>query len=79
VAPIEKTLTGTIDFIKSAVTGSERQAFAGEGFEYSKGYVSKIADATKRFIDVMSGVRQSENLDTKFCHKRCCKTVENVS
>lgn len=55
VAPIEKTLTGTFDWLGSTITGKPRRYFAGEGAEYAKGYYSKLGEASKRFADVLSG------------------------
>ena len=66
VAPIEKTLTGTLDFLGSKVSGKQQTQFASEGPAYAKGYVSSLNDAAHRFADVMRGVQQSQNLDTKY-------------
>lgn len=55
VAPIEKTLTGTFDWMRSTVTGKDRKYLAGEGVEYAKGYYSNLGNAAKRFGDVMKG------------------------
>lgn len=55
VAPIEKTITGTVDFLKSKVTGKPREYYAGEGVEYAKGYYSKLHDASHNFLNVMRG------------------------
>lgn len=65
VAPIEKTITGTLDFL-GGVVGKERKAFAGEGIAYLGGYAKNIGDASHRFADVMTGKRQFTNLDLKF-------------
>lgn len=65
IAPIEKTLTGTVDFLRSAVTGSKRTAFAGEGAAYSAGYIKSVGDAAHRFADVMRGKSAMKNLDYK--------------
>jgi len=66
VAPIEKTITGAIDFLASPFRGGKRQAFASEGPAYVGGYIGKLHDASQKFADVMSGVSQSKNLDTKY-------------
>lgn len=64
VAPIEKTVTGGLDFMASPFK-SGRDAFAGEGGAYLKNYFTGISDATQRFSDVMRGQRPYTNLDTK--------------
>lgn len=65
VAPIEKALTGGIDFLGSKITGKGRSAFTGESGKYLEGYFSNLGDATKRFVDVMTGKRAFTNLDIK--------------
>lgn len=65
VAPIEKSLTGGLDFIGSKISGKQRQAFAGEGVKYLQGYVSHLKEATQRFSDVMAGRKSFTNLDTR--------------
>lgn len=54
IAPIEKTLTGVFDWMRSPITG-KRQYFAGEGVEYTKGYYTNLGKAAKRFGEVFSG------------------------
>lgn len=65
VAPLEKTITGGLDFLKSAVTGKERQAFAGEGAAYAKGYAQNLGEASHRFVQAFKGQGVSGNLDTR--------------
>jgi hypothetical protein len=65
VAPLEKTITGAVDFLGSTVTGKPRTAFAGEGAAYTGGYYSKVGDAAHRFADVMRGKSASTNLDIR--------------
>lgn len=65
VAPIEKSVAGTVDFFGSKITGKERTQFAGEGAQHLKGYASSLPEAASRFVDVMRGVKASTNLDTK--------------
>lgn len=65
VAPIEKTLTGTIDFLSSKVTGKKQTQFAGEGAAYAKGYVKSIGDAAHAFADAMRGKTVTGNLDVR--------------
>ena len=55
LAPVEKTITGAIDALRSALTGTPRKAVAGEGIAYAKGYYSNVANASKKFRDVISG------------------------
>ena len=55
VEPLTKTVTGGLDAIRSALTGTPRQAFAGEGLEYSKGAISNLGNASRKLWNVMSG------------------------
>lgn len=65
VAPIEKTLTGGLDFLGSKITGNARGAFAGEGGVYLKNYFANVRNATQRLGQVMSGTKSYTNLDTR--------------
>jgi len=65
VAPIEKTAAGSIDFLRSAITGKERQQFAGEGASFLVGYAKSLGEASHRFADVMTGKKASTNLDVR--------------
>jgi hypothetical protein len=64
VAPIEKTLTGGIDFFSHAITGGQREHFVGEGAVFAKGSLSNLKGAVNRAIEVMQGKSQITNLDT---------------
>lgn len=66
VAPIEKSLTGGLDFLGSKFTGKDRAYFAGEGASYLKNYFTNVKDATERFAGVMKGSKAYTNLDTRF-------------
>lgn len=66
VAPIEKALTGGLDFLGSKITGNGRNAFVGEGGAYLKKYFTNLRDASQRFSDVMRGRKAFTNLDTRF-------------
>lgn len=55
VAPIEKTITGTLDFGKSLLTGSERKYYATAGIDYAGGYIKALPTAIKKAWNVMSG------------------------
>jgi len=55
VAPIEKTITGTLDFGKHLLTGTERKYYAGAGIDYAGGYVKALPDAFKKAWNVISG------------------------
>jgi len=65
IAPFEKTVAGTVDFLGSAITGKERTQFAGEGAQHVVGYMKSFGDAAHRFAEVMKGERLSGNLDTR--------------
>lgn len=55
VKPIEKTITGGLDWVKSKVTGSEREYYASQGIDYAKGYYSALPEAWQKFKNVVSG------------------------
>lgn len=63
VAPIEKTLSGTLDWAKSSITGSEREYFARQGVDYTKGYFKALPDAVDTFKKTFSGGKPITNLD----------------
>lgn len=65
VAPVEKALTGGLDFLSSNLTGKERKYFAGEGGAYLKGYFSNVKEAAQKFSDVLSGKQGATNLDVR--------------
>lgn len=55
IAPVEKTITGALDWGKSALTGSERQYYMRSGVDYAGGYVKALPEAFAKFKKVMSG------------------------
>jgi hypothetical protein len=65
VTPIEKTITGMLDAVKSGFTGKQRQYYAGEGKEYLKGYLSNVGEAASRFVNVMKGEAMNLNPDIR--------------
>lgn len=65
VAPVEKTLTGAIDFLSSKALGKQQTQFSGEGAAYIKGYYSKLGEAAHRFAAVVKGERANTNLDLR--------------
>jgi hypothetical protein len=65
VAPLEKTLTGGIDFFRSKATGTPRRAFAGEGKAYAKGYANAYDDALDNMIKAFKGDVEMDNLDVQ--------------
>lgn len=65
VAPIEKSLTGNLDYLGSKLTGAERKYFAGEAGAYLKGYYGSVREAARSFADVMRGKSAFTNLDTR--------------
>lgn len=81
ITPIEKTITGTFDWLGSTVTSKPRKYFAGEGIEYAKGYWSNIGKAAKNFGDVLSGKKLGEITelhDIPLATKGAGKFTENV-
>lgn len=55
VKPIEKTLTGGLDFVSSKLTGKERQYFSSQGIDYLQGYTKAIPQAWNKFKSVVKG------------------------
>lgn len=83
IAPIEKTVAGGLDYLRSSITGGPRTRYAGEGLAYTKGYLSKdsMREASKRFGDVMRGKSFNYNPDVRnipLASKGIGKTVEDV-
>lgn len=82
VAPIEKTILGGIDWMRSKATGTSRRYYAGEGGEYAKGYYSSLAEASKNFTKVMRGEALSGNPDIRqlplTTKKGMARVAENV-
>jgi hypothetical protein len=64
VAPIEKALTGGLDFMGAALTGRERRYFVGESAKYVAAYFGNLKEAASRFAGALSGRRAATNLDT---------------
>lgn len=65
VAPVEKTLTGALDFLGSKITGNPQKQFAGEGVQYAKGYLGSLHDAAHQFADSLRGKTITGNLDVR--------------
>lgn len=63
VAPIEKTITGTLDFIGSKVLGKQQTRFAGEGAAYLGGYLGNVKKAFSNFADAITDKKSITNLD----------------
>lgn len=83
IAPLEKTVAGGLDYLRSSITGAPRTRYAGEGLAYTKGYLSKESwsDASKRFADVMRGKSFNYNPDVRnipLAAKGPGKAVEKV-
>lgn len=65
VTPIEKTITGAIDFLSSKVTGKKQNYLAGEGAAYAVGYYSNLGKATQRLWKSLKGETLSSFPDTR--------------
>ena len=55
VAPVEKTVLGGLDWVKSKTTGAERQYYASDGIKYAKGFYQSLPEAWTKFKNVLSG------------------------
>lgn len=82
VAPVEKTVLGGIDWMRSKATGTDRRYYAGEGVEYAKGYYSNLKNASENFTKVMRGESLSGNPDIRqlplTTKKGLARTTEHV-
>jgi hypothetical protein len=65
VAPVEKAVTGGLDFLSSVITGKEHKYFAGERGAHLSGYFSNIRTGFTRFAEAVSGERPVTNLDLR--------------
>ncbi len=79
IAPIEKTLTGTIDFLGSSMLGKKQTQFAGEGMQYAKGYASSLHDAAHAFADSLRGKIATGNLDIRQIPLDTSKRIANLN
>jgi len=55
VKPVEKTITGQLDWVRSRLTGSEQKYFARQGVDYAKGYWKSLPEAWTNFRSTMAG------------------------
>jgi len=55
ITPIEKTISGTLDWAKSTITGSERKYYISDGIKYTKGFYSSLPKAWAKFRNVVTG------------------------
>jgi len=65
VKPIEKVISGGLDFLGSKIKGKPQEMFVGESTAYLNGYFKNASQAAKRFSDVMRGTRKYTNLDVR--------------
>lgn len=66
VAPVEKAVTGGVDFLGSKITGKPRQYYAGEAGAYAKGYIESARQAAQVFRDTIGGKNAIKNLDLNY-------------
>lgn len=45
VAPVEKTITGGLDFVRARLTGTEQKYFASQGVDFANGYFRALPTA----------------------------------
>lgn len=65
LTPLEKTILGGVDALKSVLTRSPREYLAGEGPAQLKGYLKSVGKAKQAFADTMSGKSFTGNIDTR--------------
>jgi hypothetical protein len=54
LAPVEKTIRGTLSFAESRLTGKEQDYFAGQGVDFAKGYWKSLPDAWTNLKNTLS-------------------------
>jgi urease gamma subunit len=54
LAPVEKTIRGTLSFAESRLTGKEQEYFAGQGIDFAKGYWKSLPDAWTNLKNTIS-------------------------
>jgi hypothetical protein len=54
LAPVEKTIRGTLSFAESRLTGKEQEYFAGQGVDFAKGYWKSLPDAWTNLKNTLS-------------------------
>ena len=66
VAPIEKTIVGTLDWAKSSLTGSEREYFARQGADYAAAYWKNLPEAFTAFKNTVKGIEDFHKPELDF-------------
>jgi len=66
VAPIEKVISGQIDWVQSKLTGSERKYYASQGIDYTKGYWKALPEGWQAFKKHLKGEGPLTRPDIKF-------------
>jgi len=62
LAPVEKTVRGSVDFAQSKLTGKEQEYFARQGVDYARGYWKALPEAFGNFKKTLAG---NEGLTSK--------------
>lgn len=55
VRPVQKTITGAMDWARSVITGNEQKYFASSGLDYAKGYFSALPEAWRKMVKEITG------------------------
>ena len=79
IAPVEKTLTGALDFLGSKLTGKNQTQFVAEGAQYAKGYFGSLHDAAHQFANSLRGKIVTGNLDVRQIPLSTSKRVANLN
>ena len=66
LAPVEKTVRGSVDFAQSKLTGKEQEYFARQGVDYARGYWKALPDAFGNFKKTLAGVEGLTKPDVEF-------------
>lgn len=65
IAPLEKLILGSVDFLDANLRGIDRTKFSGEAAHFIKGYFENIREAAHRFGKSLKGDVPTTNLDTR--------------
>ena len=63
--PLTKLASGAIDYVSSALTGSERTHYVSEIPKFYKGAINAVPDAIKAAGDAMKGIRINQTPDVR--------------
>lgn len=66
VTPVEKTVTGLLDAVRSQITGKEREYYASAGINYTKGYLKSLPEALQKARNIMNQTETTIRPDMEY-------------